>query len=103
MSSTIGIWGSFIVWYFCKCWFKRFSAYDLLANDGVDFNVKLRNVIFSSTNKDNIAVNEQVELFSGGFKLEDKNVIRMCHLVCISEFDFGYMPKDLAILAIRRQ
>jgi hypothetical protein len=68
MSSTIGILGSFIVWYFCKCWFKRFSAYDLLAND-VDFNVKLRNVIFSSTNKDNIAVNEQVELFSGGFKL----------------------------------
>ena len=37
-----------------------FSAYDLFADNGVDFNVKLRNVVFSTTRKDRIAVNEQI-------------------------------------------
>ena len=78
-----------------------FSAYDLLANDGVDFNVKLRNVIFSSTNKDNVAVNEQVELFSGGFKLRGQERDSYVSFGMYQEFDFlSYMPKDMAILAI---
>lgn len=79
-----------------------FSAYDLFANDGVDFNQKLRNVVYSTTRKDHVAVNEQIEIFSGGIKLgdwfEDKGYLSfgMYH-----EFDFfAYMPKDLAILAL---
>jgi hypothetical protein len=39
-------------------------------NNGVDFNTKLRDVVDRSSRKDFLAINEQVELFNGGFKLE---------------------------------
>jgi hypothetical protein len=39
------------------------SAYDLFANNGVDFNTKLRDVVDRSSRKDFLAINEQVELF----------------------------------------
>lgn len=79
-----------------------FSAYSLFANDGVDFNTKLRDVVFSTTRKDHLALNEQVEIFNGGFKLgdwfENKGYISFG---LYHEFDFlSYMPKDLAILAL---
>ncbi len=78
-----------------------FSAYDLLANDGVDFNVKLRNVVFSTTNKDRIIVNEQVELFSGGFKLAKQEGSSYVSFGMYQEFDLmSYLPKDYAILAL---
>lgn len=78
-----------------------FSAFDLLANDGVDINVKLRNVIFSSTSKDNVAVNEQVELFSGGFKLANQQGDAYVSFGMYQEFDFlSYIPKDPAILVL---
>lgn len=79
-----------------------FSTYDLFANNGVDFNTKLRNVIFSTTRKDHLALNEQLEIFNGGFKLgdwfENKGYISFG---LYQEFDFwSYVPKDLAILAL---
>ncbi|PRZ23931.1 DUF5723 family protein [Flavobacterium granuli] len=79
-----------------------FSAYDLFANNGVDFNTKLRDVVFSTTRKDHLALNEQLEIFNGGFKLgdwfENKGYISFG---MYQEFDFwSYMPKDLAILAL---
>ena len=78
-----------------------FSAYDLLANDGVDFNVKLRNVIFSASNKDRVAVNEQVEVFSGGFKLKSSERETYVSFGMYQEFDFlSYFPKDYAILTL---
>jgi hypothetical protein len=40
----------------------------LFANNGVDFNTKLRDVDRSS--RKDFFINEQVELFNGGFKLE---------------------------------
>ena len=46
-----------------------FSAYDLFADNGIDFNVKLRNVVFSTSRKDRLAINEQIEVFNGGFKI----------------------------------
>ncbi|MFV5697669.1 DUF5723 family protein [Flavobacterium sp. ZT3R17] len=78
-----------------------FSAYDLFANDGVDFNVKLRNVVFSTTRKDKATINEQIELFSGGFKVGDWQSNSYISFGMYQEFDFlSYMPKDLAILAL---
>jgi hypothetical protein len=77
------------------------SAYDLFANNGVDFNIKLRNVVFSSTRKDHFTLNQQVEIFNGGFKIdrEDKDVYVSFGMY--QEFDvLGYGPKDLAILAL---
>lgn len=78
-----------------------FSAYDLFANNGVDFNVKLRNVVFSTTRKDRAAINEQIELFNGGFKVGDWQSNSYISFGMYQEFDFlSYMPKDLAILAL---
>jgi hypothetical protein len=78
-----------------------FSAYDLFANDGIDFNVKLRNVVFSTTRKDKATINEQIELFSGGFKVGDWQSNSYISFGMYQEFDFlSYMPKDLAILAL---
>lgn len=79
-----------------------FSAYDLFANDGVDFNQKLRNVAYSTTRRDHVAVNEQIEIFNGGIKLgdwlEDKGYLSFG---LYQEFDlWSYMPKDLAVLAL---
>jgi hypothetical protein len=79
-----------------------FSTYDLFANNGVDFNEKLRNVVYSSTRRDHLGINEQLEIFNGGFKLgdwlENKGYISFG---MYQEFDFwSYMPKDLAILAL---
>jgi hypothetical protein len=79
-----------------------FSAYDLFANDGVDFNQKLRNVVNSSTRRDHIAINEQIEILNGGIKLgdwlENKGYLSFG---LYQEFDFwSYMPKDLAVLAL---
>lgn len=80
-----------------------FSAYDLFANNGVDFNAKLRNVIFSSSRNDKLAINEQVELFSGGFKIGDWLKERPVYISfgMYQETDLlMYVPKDYAILML---
>ncbi len=78
-----------------------FSAYDLFANDGVDFNVKLRKVVFATNRNDKAALNEQIEIFSGGFKIGDWQDKTYISFGMYQELDFlSYMPKDLAILAL---
>lgn len=78
-----------------------FSAYDLFANDDVDFNTKLKNLVLSISRNDKISINEQIEIFSGGFKINrDDNSIYLS-LGMYQELDFLlYMPKDLAVLAM---
>lgn len=76
-----------------------FSVYDLFANNGVDFNTKLRNVVFSTSRNDKIAINEQLELFSGGFKLGDWQDNSYLSFGVYQEMDFlTYFPKDYVIL-----
>ncbi len=76
-----------------------FSAYDLFANDGIDFNDKLRNVVYSSSRNDKLALNEQVELFNGGFKLGGWRGNSYISFGMYQELDvLSYMPKDPAIL-----
>jgi hypothetical protein len=78
-----------------------FSAYDLFANDGVDFNVKLRKVVFATNRKDRAAINEQIEILSGGFKIGDWQDKSYISFGMYQELDFlSFMPKDLAILAL---
>ena len=79
-----------------------FSAYDLFADNGVNYNTKLRDVVHRSSRNDKLAFNEQIELFSGGFKLgdwlENKGYVSFG---MYQEFDFMmFMPKDIAILAL---
>lgn len=78
-----------------------FSAYDLFADNGVDFNVKLREAVFSSTRKDRVAINEQIEIFNGGFKITGQETDSYVSFGMYQEFDLlSYVPKDLAVLAL---
>ncbi len=80
---------------------SSFSAYDLFANNGVDFNDKVRNIINNSSNKDKTQVNQQLEIFSGGFRVGGKESQSYISFGAYQEFDFlMYFPKDLAILAV---
>lgn len=78
-----------------------FTAYDLFAKDGVSFTTKLQNVVLSTSRNDKIALNEQLELFSGGFQVgswENKGYVSFG---MYQEFDFwSYVPQDLATLAL---
>ena len=78
-----------------------FSAFDLFANNGIDFNAKLRNVVFSTSRNDKVSINQQLEIFSGGFKLGDWQKGSYFSFGMYQELDlFGYVPEDYAILAL---
>lgn len=78
-----------------------FSAYDLFANDGVDFNTKLQNIVVSTSRNDKVALNEQIELFSGGFQIGTDENKGYLSFGMYQEFDFwSYLPQDPAILAL---
>ncbi|KFF06195.1 DUF5723 family protein [Flavobacterium reichenbachii] len=80
---------------------SSFSAYDLFAENGVDFNDKVRNVVNKSSNKDRVITNQQLELFSGGFRIGGRDSKSYISFGMYQEFDFFmFMPKDLAVLAL---
>ena len=77
------------------------TAYDLFAVDGINFNTKIERAINNSTEKDFFTINQQLELFSGGFSLT-KNYGKKQYISfgVYQEFDFiSYFPKDFAVLA----
>ena len=78
-----------------------FSAYDLFANDGVDFNTKLRSVLSKTTHDDVLSLNQKLELFSGGFRIGTEDNRSYLSFGLYQEFDFlSYVPQDIATLAI---
>lgn len=80
---------------------SSFSAYDLFANNGVDFNAKLRNAVNKASKNDKVSVNQQIELFSGGFKVGDRESKAYVSFGVYQESDFFmYVPKDLALLVL---
>ncbi|WP_264551783.1 DUF5723 family protein [Flavobacterium sp. N2038] len=80
---------------------SSFSAYDLFADNGVDFNDKVRNVINKSSKNDKVITNQQLEIFSGGFRVGGKDSRSYVSFGVYQEFDFFmYMPKDVALLAL---
>ena len=46
-----------------------FSAYDLFANNGTNFNDKLRNTLDRVSSNDRVLLNEQVEILSAALKI----------------------------------
>jgi hypothetical protein len=78
------------------------TLFSVFADDGIDFNVKLRNAIYNSKATDFAAFNQQVDILSGGFafgNLFEKN--EYLSFGVYQEFDvIGYLPKDYAILAL---
>ena len=78
-----------------------FSAYDLFANDGVDFNTKLRSVLSKTTHNDLLILNQQLELLSCGFRMGTEDNRSYLSFGLYQEFDFlSYVPQDIATLAI---
>jgi hypothetical protein len=78
-----------------------FSAYDLFADNGVDFNTKLRNLLFSISRNDKIYINEQLEIFNGGFQINREYNPIYLSFGMYQELDFLlYFPKDIAVLAL---
>ncbi|MBJ6366848.1 DUF5723 family protein [Snuella sedimenti] len=77
------------------------TVYDVFADDGVDFNTKLRNAIYSMRSNDFFSANQQLEIFSGGFAYGTSyNKNKYISFGMYQEFDFiTYFPKDYAILA----
>lgn len=78
-----------------------FDAYSLFANDGVDFSIKVKNLIASTNRKDYITANQQLEVFTGGFRVGEEESKSYVSFGMYQELDsFIYFPTDLAILAL---
>ena len=77
------------------------SAFDLFSDDGKDFNSKLQDVIFRLDSNDFFVLNQQLEIFSGGFSF-GKGIEKDSYLSfgMYTETDvIAYYPRDYAILA----
>ncbi|WP_294956884.1 DUF5723 family protein [uncultured Flavobacterium sp.] len=80
---------------------SSFSAYDLFAKNGVDFNQKVRDVVNKSSSNDKVVTNQQLEIFSGGFRIGGRESRSYISFGLYQEFDFFmFVPKDLALLAL---
>lgn len=80
---------------------SKISVYDLFADDGTDFNSKLRKAIYNMDSKDHFAINQQLEIISGGFAFGNYfEKDQYLSFGLYQETDvFIYFPKDYAILA----
>ncbi len=80
---------------------SELTVYDLFADDNRAFDGKLRQAIYNMSQNDFFTVNQQLEIFSGGFAYgssyeKDKYITFGLY----QEFDFiSYFPRDYAILA----
>ncbi|WP_244906446.1 DUF5723 family protein [Jejuia pallidilutea] len=81
---------------------SEISIYDIFAEDGRDFNVKLRDAVQQLQPNDFLTATQQLELFSGGFAFGPSyNKNKYLSFGLYQEFDFvGYFPKDYAVLAL---
>ncbi|WP_396603120.1 DUF5723 family protein [Algibacter sp. R77976] len=78
------------------------TVYDLFAVDGVNFNIKLENFINTAKPEDFYTANQQLEVLSGGFSLNNNyGKDQYISFGIYQEFDFiAYFPKDFAVLAL---
>jgi len=75
------------------------SVNDLFANDGLDFNTKVRDrAINGMSIRDELSGTFQLEIISGGFRGQDPNVFYSFGLYNEGYF-INYWPKDYGILA----
>ncbi|WP_335965972.1 DUF5723 family protein [Galbibacter sp. PAP.153] len=79
---------------------SNMSVYDLFADNGVDFNTKVNNMVYSLKAGDVQRVNQQLEVLNIGFKIGGHFGKSYITFGAYQEIDFfNYWPKDLAILA----
>jgi len=76
--------------------FSGFSAYDIFADDGIHINDKIRAAVNNFGNAEIAVFNEQIEVFSGGFKLKNNSHLSFG---IYQELDFlAKVPKDVVDL-----
>jgi hypothetical protein len=77
------------------------TMYDLFANDGLDFNLKLEKALYNMQANDFVTINQQLEVFSGGFAYGNRfEKDKYLSFGLYQELDFiAYFPKDYAVLA----
>ncbi len=76
------------------------SAYDLFADDGIDFNVKVRERLLTGmSTRDELSGTYQLELLNIGFRGKDQNVFYSFGIYHEGDA-IGYWFQDYAILAI---
>ena len=77
------------------------SVYDLFADNGIDFNEKLRRAIYNLDKNDYFTINQQLEIFSGGFAFGNSyEPNKYLSFGLYQETDIHvYYPEDVAILA----
>ena len=69
---------------------------DLFLKDNVDFNIKFSKILNKLDKNDNLSFNTQIEVLSGGYRLNNKTYISAGFY---EEIDFmGYFPKDIVTL-----
>lgn len=75
------------------------SVNDLFANDGIDFNTKVREKVINGMSiRDELSGTYQIDILNGGFRGQDPSVFYSFGVY--NEGDFiSYWPKDYAILA----
>ncbi len=73
---------------------------DIFADNGIDFNQRIRNIVNDLSSRDFFTVNQQLEIFSGGFKT-GKQYVKDTYISfgLYQEADaIIYFPKDFAVL-----
>lgn len=78
-----------------------FDAYSLFAKGGVDFSTKVKNAVASTNSNDYVTANQQLEIFTGGFRVGGEESKTYVSFGMYQELDsFIYIPTDLAILSL---
>lgn len=78
-----------------------FDAYSLFANNGVNFTTKVEDVVASTNRNDYVTANQQLELFSAGFRVGAPENRSYISFGMYQELDsFIYVPTDIAILSL---
>jgi hypothetical protein len=73
-----------------------FALSDVFAKDGLDINNKISTVINSLTTQDYLKVYSQIEVLSGGFRVDHKTYLSFGFYTEIDAF--GHYPKDVFTL-----
>ncbi len=76
--------------------FTGFSTYDIFADNGIDINDKIKTAIDNFGKTEFVGFNQQLEVFSGGFRLPNSNYLSFGYY---QEFDLlAKIPRDLVDL-----
>ncbi|HSD06451.1 DUF5723 family protein [Flavobacterium sp.] len=78
-----------------------FDAYNLFANNDVDFTTKVKNIVASTNSKDYITANQQLEIFTAGFRFGGEESKSYVSFGMYQELDsFIFVPTDYAIFSL---